>query len=131
MRLALLLLLVGCSVDLKNPRPIRYDSEVCDECAMMISEPRFAAQIVTTEGKVSSFDDPACAFRYIADEGPSIGNMWFVDSTDTTQWLDWKTVGFVPATGAPMDGGLGAVPIGTEGAISFSEASGRFLRGGK
>lgn len=127
----ILLLLAACAVDLSAPRPIRYDREVCDECGMMISEPRYAAQIVTPKGDVYSFDDPVCAFQYIADEGPSIGNMWFVDSTDPGAWIEWRSVGFVPAAQTPMDGGFGAVPIPTEGALSFSEASGRMLGGAR
>jgi hypothetical protein len=123
---------LGCS-DPNEPRAITYDHVACDHCEMLVSDRRFAVQLVEQDGRLRTFDDPACAFDYIAEETPHIGHLWFHDSTtDAEVWLDWHQVSFVPAEGAPMDGGLAAVPIGTTGAISFSEASSRALtRGAK
>jgi ABC-2 type transport system ATP-binding protein len=95
-----------------------------------ISDPRFAVQLSTADGDRFEFDDPVCAFRYIGQHGPRLRHVWFHDSASEA-WLDWQQVAFVPAPGAPMDGGLAAVPVGTEGAISFSQASGRALGGAR
>ena len=76
------------------------------------------------------FDDPSCAFHAIAERDLALRHVWFRDSSLVEEsWLDWREVGFVPAPGAPMDGGLAAVPAYLEGAMSFSEASSRILLG--
>ncbi|MEQ1505997.1 MAG: hypothetical protein ABMB14_27445 [Myxococcota bacterium] len=128
--LSVLVLVAGCTVDTTTPREIPWDRAACDECAMLISDPRFAAELVTTDGETRMFDDPACLFRYITAHHPSIGNLWFRDST-ADGWLSWSGVAFVPARGGPMDGGVAAVPVGTDGAIGFGEASARVVGGGR
>ena len=121
--------LLACA-DPTEPRAVAWDREVCDECGMTVSDPAFAVQLVEGDGDVHLFDDPACAFRYIVDEAPEIRFLWFRDSTGDG-WLDWREVRFTPADGAPMDGGLAAVPLGTPDTLSFGEASGRALGGAR
>lgn len=129
--IALWLTLLACTPSLDEPANLAYDHAACDHCGMMISDPRFAAQLATDEERVA-FDDPACAFRYIADHGPAVRHVWFQDATsEAPAWLDWHQVGFVKADGAPMDGGLAAVPLVADGAIPFSAASSRLLGGAR
>ena len=107
-----LMLLLACADDPDQPHALAYDQVACDACGMMVSEPLFAAQLVTQTGERYEFDDPACAFGYIAEKHPSIRHLWFRDASSQTEaWLDWAQVAFVPATGAPMDGGS-AIQIG-------------------
>jgi hypothetical protein len=111
---------------------VSYDRDACHSCGMLVSEPRFAVQLVTAEGEVLRYDDPACLFRDMVSTTPSVARMWFRDSTSPTEaWIPWTSVAFVPADGSPMNGGLAAVPMGTPGALSFGEASNRVLGGGQ
>jgi copper chaperone NosL len=115
---------LGCGTPVDQPVAIVPDREACDACGMLISDPRFEAQLVTRDGDRHVFDDPACAFRFVAEHGPSLAHVWFRDSTTTDEvWLEQRQVAFVRAQGSPMDGGLAAVPLGTEGSLSFGEAS--------
>lgn len=50
-----LVLVLGCSPP--GPKDIRYGEELCDYCHMIITDPAFAAQLVTRTGKVHVFDD--------------------------------------------------------------------------
>lgn len=122
-------LLFACAVDLETPRPIAMDRAACDHCGMLVSDARFASELVTKDGTWYEFDDPACLFKFVADKHPAIGNIWFRDSTTTEEvWLNWQQVAFVPDPGAPMNGGFAAVPAGSApDAVSFSEASGHAL----
>lgn len=119
-------LLFACAVDLETPKSIVMDRSACDHCGMLVSDARFASELVTKDGTWYEFDDPACLFKFIGDKHPSIGNIWFRDSTAPGEvWLNWQTVTFVRDPGAPMNGGFAAVPGGSDkSAISFSEASG-------
>jgi copper chaperone NosL len=126
----LLSLLLACAGVPDSPPPLDYDRAACSSCGMLVSEPRFAAELVTTGGDLRTYDDPACLFRDIVATKPSIARLWFRDSSTTEErWISWTEVAFVPATGAPMNGGYAAVPLGTPGAIGFGEASSTALQG--
>jgi hypothetical protein len=122
--------LVACGQPLDQPVEVVFDRTACAHCAMLVSDPSFSAQLATAEGDRYVFDDPACAFRYVVDHHPSIAGMWFHDQ-GSQDWLSWSAVAFVPAKGAPMDGGWAAVPAGTSGAVSFGAASSAVIGGGR
>lgn len=120
--------LLACATAPTGAPELVYDRLACGHCGMVVSEPRFAAQLVTADEEVMVFDDPACLVREITDRAPSLKQIWLRDSTSREErWLASDAVGFVPATGAPMNGGWAAVPVGTPGAISFGEMSSRVL----
>lgn len=121
----MILLLLACATSPDQPRAITWDHEICGQCGMTVSDPAFAVQLTTRDGESVAFDDPACGFQYVMEKHPSIGHMWFHDGSPGATpdaWLDWNVVEFVPATGAPMNGGFAASPLGT-GGISFAAAS--------
>ncbi len=121
--------LAGCGGPADGPAAISYDHVACDECGMIVGDPRFAAQLLTKDGQRNEFDDPACAFKYILTHRPSLTHVWFRDATASDErWLDEASAVFVPTRGAPMDGGWSAAPIGTPGGVSFGEASSASLR---
>jgi copper chaperone NosL len=59
--LMLLWLLAACA---RGPRPIAYGSDVCGYCRMVISDQRYGAEVVTTKGKVHTFDSIECLASY-------------------------------------------------------------------
>lgn len=65
MSLALWLLVstgLSCS---PSPEPIRYGSDECTVCKMIISDQRFGAEIVSTTGKVYKFDSIECMVNHL------------------------------------------------------------------
>lgn len=128
----LVALLLACATDPHGPRPIAWDHAACDHCGMLISDPRYGAEIVARDGTVLEFDDPACLFRHIEQHPMPIRDVYFRDAQASEDvWLSSMAVSFVADDGAPMDGGLAAVPAGTPGALSFGEASSRVLGGAR
>jgi copper chaperone NosL len=107
-----------------GPRPIVYDREPCAQCRMLISEPRFAAQLETQAGEVLSFDDPGCLLALLARRKPEIRALWF-HHLHEDRWLDAEHVAFEPTERTPMGHGLGAVDAGSPGALSLAEAQAR------
>lgn len=121
---SILLPLAACGGPADAPEVISYDHVACDECGMIVGDPHFAAQLLTKDGQRKEFDDPACAFKYILTNHPSLVHVWFRDATASEErWLDESSAVFVPTKGAPMNGGWTAAPIGTPGGVSFGEAS--------
>ena len=51
------LFFLGCT---SGPRPIEYGADKCDFCRMTIVDPQFAAQLVTSKGRVYKFDAIEC-----------------------------------------------------------------------
>lgn len=127
-----MMFLLACASIPDTAPEVLYDKVACTHCGMMVSDPNFAAEMVTKEGDVRVYDDPACLFRDMMDSHPAVARMWFRDSTTRDEkWIPWDAVGFVSATGAPMDGGWAAVPAGTPGAVTFGEASAKVMGGGR
>jgi len=60
--LALLAALSACG----PPKPVafHYGEDVCSHCHMTVADPSYAAQLVTTTGKVYLFDDLGCLAEF-------------------------------------------------------------------
>jgi hypothetical protein len=102
-------------------QPIAWNRQACGHCRMLIGEPRHAAQLITLDGDVLSFDDPGCALRYLADHRPAIHRLWFHHARDD-RWLAAGDVAFLTGTTTPMASGLAAIDRGTPGAIDLAAA---------
>lgn len=111
-------------------KPIVWDKEVCAECAMAVSDPRFAAQLQRKDGVVLNFDDPGCLLLYLDDHKPEIHALYF-HRVEGDEWLEGDRVGFVPETRSPMGYGLGAAPREAPEAISMDEAAEKVLERAK
>ena len=102
-----------------GPVPIAWDREPCAHCHMQIGEPRHAVQLITTEGRVFSFDDVGCAIEYIRQRAPAVHRLWFHGEGDA--WLATDMVGFVKTEVTPMGSGLLAVDKREADARTFGE----------
>jgi copper chaperone NosL len=58
-----MLTLVGCSTE---PVPLRYGSDACQHCRMTLMDQRFGAEVVTTKGKIYTFDDVNCLTQFLS-----------------------------------------------------------------
>ena len=99
-------------------QPIAWNAEACAHCKMLIGDPAFAAQVITNEGDVLSFDDPGCAARYIRAHEGTIHRAWF-HAGKGDGWIALADVAFVKVPTSPMGSGVMAVRRGTPGALSL------------
>lgn len=98
---ALILVLAACaqgSTELKAPE-IRYGEDVCADCNMIISDPRFAAAYAheLSPGRYQSalFDDIADMLIY-ADKHPEHKvAAWYVHDYETKEWTDATLASYV------------------------------------
>lgn len=96
----------------EGPVPIVWDAEVCAHCKMHIGDPRFAAQLQTTDGQVLSFDDPGCLFDYLHSQQLALRAIYFRNYAGDG-WLSESQVAFLPVEDSPMGYGIRAVPKDT------------------
>jgi copper chaperone NosL len=75
--IVLLGILTACSPE---PVPIKFGHDACDYCKMIIMDPKFGAELVTTKGKAFKFDDINCLIEFSAEEKLSTENVahWLV-----------------------------------------------------
>ncbi len=121
-------MLAGCFGDPETgPVEIRYGRDTCDYCRMIISDPRYAAQIRGGERhKAFKFDDigDAVHFLHMQDwkADPKV-EFWVMNSEDAQTWLDARKAFFLRGQPTPMDYGYAAVSEKRDGTVSFAEMS--------
>lgn len=93
----------------EGPQSVAWDREPCAHCHMHVSEPSFAAQLHTTDGRVLHFDDPGCLLRFVVAQSPEVRATWFHDAK-ADAWIPGEKARFVKIEPTPMGYGLGATP---------------------
>lgn len=113
--LTLLQLACGRAPDLETPPEILYGEEVCTECGMIISDPRFAAAYVTTTGEARLFDDVGDMLAYDQRHHEAVHAYW-VNDFHTEQWLRAEQAALVMQSDlhTPMGWGLAAFSTAAE-----------------
>lgn len=101
-------------------QPIAWNKEACAHCHMLIGDPAYAAQVITTDGDVLSFDDPGCAIRYLREHTGHIHRAWFHAGRGDT-WLPADEVAFVRTPASPMGSNLIAVARTTPNALALED----------
>ena len=84
---------------------------MCAYCRMAISEKRYAAEAVDSEGNVYKFDNAACMARFVTGrQMRSHVAAYYVTDYQTRSWLDARQAVYAksPAIPSPMASGLAA-----------------------
>jgi copper chaperone NosL len=105
---------------------VAFDKTPCARCGMLISDPRFAAQLQTREGRVLHFDDPGCLLLYEHERAPDARASYFHDA-HSERWIPRASVAFAPLEPSPMGYGLAAQERGAAGELSWAQALERAL----
>jgi copper chaperone NosL len=115
MAVSLIGIAAGCGEprDPLAPPEIVYGEDVCDQCNMIISEPRFASALIvaTDDGHESRiFDDIGDMLVYMAAGHNEEVVRLYVHDYDTEEWIDAETATFAraPRIPSPMGFGLAA-----------------------
>jgi nitrous oxide reductase accessory protein NosL len=125
--LGMVLALPACGEAETGPEPVHWDRDACELCRMLISDPRFAAEIRGPDNRLHKFDDPGDAIHWLEarewKDDPKVG-FWVagLDSTrEKVNWLDAREAWYVSGQETPMNYGWGAVADKVEGAVPFAE----------
>jgi copper chaperone NosL len=89
-----------------------WGKTACSACAMLVSDKRFAAELVTLKGDHLFFDDPGCMASYLAEHGGRALHAW-VRAT-SGNWVDAKTARFKAGAKTPMDYGFETTTDGND-----------------
>lgn len=96
----------GCA---EEPEPIVEGLDECARCRMLISDSRFAAQLVTEEGKHLKLDSIECMLD-VMREDTKYPFVWVSNAAKPGEWLEAEQAVFVRSDQirSPMGGGLAA-----------------------
>lgn len=99
----------GASID--EPPEILYGQDVCDECNMIINEPKHAAAYVTSAGEARRFDDIGDMLAYNQRNQEDVHRFW-VHDYNTEAWVPAEEAVFVTNSGRPTPMGWGILAFG-------------------
>ena len=82
-------------------------NDMCDYCRMAISEKRYAAELINTEGQAFKFDDIGCMTNFVR-KNTLKASAYFVMDFDERQWLKAEDAYYVrsPELPTPMNGNV-------------------------
>ncbi|MFT4176904.1 MAG: nitrous oxide reductase accessory protein NosL [Luteolibacter sp.] len=84
---AITFLSLGLSACKPAPLALTHGKDTCDECKMLLVDPRYGSAFVTAKGKIFKFDDVNCLTKYIRENADTPGTAHVIDSTGTNHLL--------------------------------------------
>ncbi|MDX1684417.1 MAG: nitrous oxide reductase accessory protein NosL [Saprospiraceae bacterium] len=119
------LIIVGCSADV---RPIDYGKDNCEYCKMTVVDPQFAAEAVTSKGRIYTFDAIECLVNYVGEkEDVNFKLLMVNDYTSPPDLIDARTATYLISEKIPSP--MGAFLSGYESRAKAQEYQDEF--GGK
>lgn len=100
-----------------EPPAIKLGRTVCDRCGMIISEERFAAGIVDSDGNAQVFDDAGEMIATVQEEDLNDRRVW-VHGSPSLDWMDARDAWYVVTMEIPTPMGTGVFPFDTEAAAN-------------
>ncbi len=107
-----------------GPTEPAWGKQPCAHCAMVMSDRRFGAQLLTGSSDRFFFDDVGCMVLFLEERKPRAARAWVHDA-QTGRWLDALAARYSPAA-SPMD--FGFEGRSSEG-VSYDEMRERVLAG--
>ena len=107
-----LFILFGCeSRERGEPKKVHWDRDMCERCKMVLSDRKFASEIVNPQNnRVYYFDDIGCAILWLDEENikwKDKAKIWVI-GVKSGEWIDAKEALFSDDLITPMAYGLGA-----------------------
>jgi len=120
---------------------IKWDRDTCVRCNMVISDPRFAAQLRGGDKNTAfKFDDIGCLVFWLRGKAAQHAwmaepatRMWVADSTDMrgATWLDAHRAHYLGGRLSPMGYNFAAVRDAASGSLTFEAMREQVLAKGK
>jgi copper chaperone NosL len=124
------LALASCTrpVDASEPPTIRYGTDVCARCGMIISEAAYAAAYRTSAGDARLFDDIGCMVLQHREQREPVA-AFFVHDQATARWLAAEDASYVVGSRlrTPMGFGVAAFAREAEARALADQQGGRVV----
>jgi copper chaperone NosL len=125
-----LLFLVCCETSKFKPVAIAPE-DMCAYCKMAISEKRYAAELIDSEGQAFKFDDIGCMLNFTKSKKTTAKIVaYFVMDFDERQWTKAEGAYYVRSAEitAPMNGGIIAFKNQSKAKEAVDRYHGKLIR---
>ncbi len=111
-----------------TPPAIHYGEDICEFCGMIVSEERYAAGYITSNGEERIFDDIGDMVQAHLQDQAAAATLFVHDYNGHT-WIRAETAHYLlsPDLSTPMLSGLAAFPTAAEAKSLASELGGQVL----
>jgi len=92
-----------------SPRPIQFGHDQCADCKMIISDPRYGAELVTKKGKIYFYDSIEClaaAYQRADIDHQDIHSLWVVNFSIPETLIDARQACYLHSENLPSPMGL-------------------------
>lgn len=105
---ALALGLAACAAGPPRPADLDTRNDPCAQCRMIVSDARYASQVVGGGEEPRFFDDLGCLARYLRQHPAGKGVVAYVADRRTKQWVPATVAVYarVPGLFTPMGSGI-------------------------
>lgn len=112
-----------------QPPQIAFGRDVCEQCSMIISEPRFAAATVLEDGAAHKFDDIGDLILYHMDHPDQKVKAYFAHDYNSQEWTRAETATFVASDQikSPMGHGIAAFLKASDAEVFAKEVNGQVM----
>ena len=97
--LVLALLLSAACEDFSRPAEPVWDKQPCAHCRMLVSDPRYAGQLVNRNHERLYFDDPGCLAAYVHSHAAELERAWV---HSVSGWVPAERARFSAGQPSPM-----------------------------
>ena len=110
-RLSVVLILtlsVGCQTNTTEPVALAPE-DMCSYCRMAISEKRYAAELLDSEGRAFKFDEIGCMANFVQRNEPNVkSSTYYVMDFNERIWIKAEDAYYVRSSEltTPMNGGI-------------------------
>lgn len=126
--LAAALLVAACGSTAESPPDIEYGRDMCEDCGMIIEEPRFASAYRLPDGEERLFDEVADMVLYAHGAGELDAVVAWVHDYETEEWIAAADALYVSGPiPTPMGGGIVAVATRDGAEALAAEVGGEVL----
>ncbi|MER3524750.1 MAG: hypothetical protein C4326_12025 [Ignavibacteria bacterium] len=95
----------GCGATNNEPVAI-FPEDICGQCRMAISDERFAAEIIDSDGEAYKFDDIGCMVKSRSRHTDMKINAIFLKDYETKEWIPYERASIVETSiETPMGSG--------------------------
>jgi copper chaperone NosL len=113
--LAATLWALGACENADAPLEPAWGKVACSSCSMLVSDRRFAAELVTEPGAHLFFDDPGCMASWLSEHGERARHAWV--RTADGGWATTQVGRFTSGAKTPLDFGF---QTASDGAVDWN-----------
>lgn len=110
-----------------SPHDPHWNKEACAHCRMILSEPRYAVQLIGPDNRTRYYDDLSCALNHQTEMPELQKGTLYVRPYGAENWIETSTARYTKGLMTPMNSGIGAVIDG--GSLDWDAVKKELTRG--